>query len=274
MMSVGEEYEIKNGLKGILRDVILKLIFCVVDENQKIKAIIGICGSQLIWRQSWHFKNIILVKVRSTMLINPCGGYLLVTLPIGEQCCFNEMVSRTIFIKESMTNGIFRWNFKISYGLKGSSIRVGAAPTDLLSQCEMKLLGDVNGTCAFWFFRNNDGRMQSSLCGESMIRNRRPDNSYVSSDDELFVPDEAVVAMELDTGAAQLSFFINQTKVPHGFHSLYKPTHLGVSGLGGPSFVTLSLRRLRVPTPCTVECIYHQCERKKEEQVRWGKKQH
>lgn len=196
---------------------------------------------------------------------SPLGDWALTRSHEGEQCVFmrEDNKYRTVFMDTPVLGqvggggtgqfeGIFRWTVRIEYhSRKSSQLCIGAAPPDLLTQCEDKLIGNTPGTCSFYFWKLN--RMfQSVLWG--VVSNTDIPRS------ETVVRDGNMVAIEADTQAHTLCFFVHDVKVPRAISAVLSPFHLGITGVFQPTFSSVSFRRLASATPSPVACVFYECK--------------
>lgn len=188
-----------------------------------------------------------MIEVVSSFRQNPKGGYTLKKTPVGEMCSFTCDCYRTIFLASAILEGIFRWTVIIKYSREKSCVlSIGAAPTNRVHFCEEDKFGKTTGTCCFAFWREVDGRLQSGLHGVVGEEDIPPS--------ETRVPDDSLVAIEMDTRTHVLSFSVNERKVPRDIAHVYGPLYFGISGCYNPSFTSVSFRRLSVPTPSIGPC--------------------
>lgn len=249
---VGNDFEVLNGLTGMNRDVILHL--CIfLKYKHCIKSIFGISQEYLVWKNHHYFvnhrKNYMAVSFRQ----NPSGLYIVRDGPSGLFCSFTAYECRTVFVNRALMEGVFRWTVQIFYEKmkeKLSSFYLGASPPNLLLSCDCCRLGyAVKGTSSFWFFKGENGSLDSCLFGVcNAPRSLEP------------VPDGSVVSIEVDCAAHTLSFFVGSTKVPHMISDVRMPLHFGMSGVTkgtNSSFASVSLHRLPLPTPSAIVCTEH-----------------
>lgn len=196
------------------------------------------------------------VDLPLTFRPNASGGVAITHTVSGEQCAFTVVDDRTVFLNTVIAEGIYRLTVKYKYvPNRLSHIWIGAAPVQLLAQCDSNYLGGgagggVKGTCSLSSWRSVNGALHSRLSG---AKDREKINEQ-----ETLVPDGAVVAAEIDADLRILSFFVNDQKVPHAFFNVPLPLYLGVSGKHGPSFTALSFRRLPLVTQSPVKMAFYQ----------------
>lgn len=251
-------FEVQNGFLGMKRDVILRLFNFLWDDSCKVKMTVGMCEEHCVWIKHSYFLENKPLKIPVSFRINEKGLLKYTHTPLGETCLFeNGSEFRTVFLDYVVAKGFIRWTVKISYGeSKSSYFWIGAAPPDLLDKCAGNALGmKAHGTWSFSFFKTKKIQ-RSNLFGMRT-------SSYIPHL-ATSVPDGSMVAVEADAAACTLSFFVDGVKVPHGFSHTPFPLYLGIStctvGTGRPSFTSLSLHRLRAPTPSLVQCRLYQCK--------------
>lgn len=263
-----DQYDVENGLLGMLRDVIIRLCVFMGEKSHCIKAVMGICEHQVKWKSHYYFQSIRKNYLAHSFRPNPFGGCLLTLTIDGWRCYFQEYSlsyepERTIFLNKPINEGIISWSVKINYGdnTNFSSLQIGVALTGPIGSAKMdsdcRRLGNNNlnnefSSCCFSFWRY--GTYKSGLVGAAGTA-RIPDG-------ETPVEDGSVVTAEMDSERKTLSFFVNKKKIPRVITTLSAPVHFGMSGSPNSSFVSLSLCRLASPTlSSAVDIAYHNFKR-------------
>lgn len=244
-LEVSSSFVIVNGLLGVNRNVVLRLLFIMMDQN--IRAVVGMCHEFFIWKKHVYFiENRNKFIIPNSFRTNLYGDCEFTHKRVGIHCRF-PFDNRTVFLDTQITEGIFNWTVKIEYAREGSSgLYPGIALTSLLGYCDGRFLGTMNGTCCL--------RIDKWFPHEYKTVLRGVDGDRDLSDTETMVPDRSLVTVEADLTAGTLVFFVNGHKVPCGVSRLVGPLHFGISGLGNPSFTSLLLRRQLRPTRSPVVC--------------------
>lgn len=207
-----------------------------------------------LWKKHHFFLNNRPKQIPISFCPNLSGGYTLTNIPKGLHCSFGDFFDfRTVFLSQVIKEGTFCWRVRIKYGTlhENSTLWAGAAPADLLSVCNSRVLGGVVlGTWALWISRNCRHQLESRLVG---VKHRD-----IIPYDETQVPDGALVTIELDSGARTLSFFVNGAKIPRIAACICFPCHFGITGVPNISFTAESLSRLPTPIPSSVVCVQHE----------------
>lgn len=204
------------------------------------------CGDHFALKKHSYFKSVRSTYINASLCPSSHGNLLLTDTPFGKQCVFSCPVgrSRTIFLEKSIGKGVYRWTVRIKYGSDENIMWMGVAPADQFHELDgYCFLGDkaIVSSCRSCSlgFRCNGGVFTSFLLGV------RGNNGCKN---ETSVPDDSVVAAEVDSESHTLTFYVNGKRVPYGVSSLEFPLYFGMSACDAASFISLSLRRLRSPT--------------------------
>lgn len=183
----------------------------------------------------------------------------------GPVCSFlsGGFAFHTIFLDTAIddeSNGIFCWTIRIKYfsndlGLN-SFLELGAAPLTHCKTLANSFFGGKvadkkkkdDGSCGFYMLK--EGKKLSSVL-------QGVENEADVPPEETPVPNDSLVAVEVDTFARTLSFFVNGTKVPRAVSGIILPLKLGTAGLAKPSFTSISFQRLASPVPSSVACTFY-----------------
>lgn len=261
MKSDFSNFDISNGMSGMMRDLIFRLCHLVEmqpnetskDKDLRIRTLIGMCREHVIWKNhSFFIKNRFRCSYISVPLQQTNTTYTVTQTVRGEHCfLWAPSTYTTVFLDREIAEEVFQWTIKIEYGKKNSFLYLGTAHSSVISNCRDSVLGAVRGTCSFRFYRIPNGLYRSGLGGVISFHD--------VPDMETSVPDNSLVAIEIDIDADTLSFFVNGKKVPRVITRIQSPLYAGVSGCDQPSFTSISFRRLLRTTPSTVECKTYAC---------------
>lgn len=281
ILDVDDAYEVKNGMSGMMRDVIIHLCGLMNSELDKVKTIIGMCDEHTKW-----VKHTFFMRIRETCVLNnffqipenrkySLSPISRTALAWQKKYVFSDSGYQTVFLSAAILEGVWRWTVQISYSKTGiSRFCLGATATERrkLGRWDNDFLGKSDTSSSFlpsssFFFRRWDGnRLYSSLCGVK--------NAWDIPLAETVVPDQSIVSIEADIAARTLAFFVGDVKeggmgsvkVPRVISDvpLNRPTaplYLGISGWGrNSSFTFVSLHRILSTTPSSaVACKYYQC---------------
>lgn len=243
------------------QNVVLRLCEVFASKISCIKVVIGMCGE--------HFS-----VIKHPVFIDDRKSYIKCTLdtrtskpvelfhsPFGEDRCMfaNSLMSLTMFVLPVCSVGIFRWTIEIAFSKQQNlSVYIGISSLNAIRQCEEWFIGEPGESCSLGIGTLKDECLSEfRLCGVSGdLANRNP---------KIDIPplkNYSVIAAEADVGAHTLSFFVNGKKVPQAISQIFSPFQFGISGYGNPCFTSLSLRRLRFPTPSPVHCLFLVCQDK------------
>lgn len=269
-------YDIKNGLCGMKRDVLLHL-FRVIEKrsemsyamkDRSIRSIVGICEEHIKWITHPYFlegrKRFMSIPVSFGINLEKVCSFT--QTPAGKLYTFYDSdFWQSVFLDKSISDGVFCWTVRIKYskGEKYSSLRIGALPTHILQRTLRSSSTpwkdspwvDYNWTSkpfdnwSFSFFRK--GYRNPTSGPEELV--------HVCNTD--LVPDNAVVSLEADADTHTLSLFVDGIKNPLCYVDVNGPLNMGVSGLNGPSFLSVSFLRLPCATPSPVVCTLYKYDR-------------
>lgn len=248
-----EKYGLSNGLVDLNRDVLMKLII-IINNDEKIINIIGMTGLFFTWSKKKTF-----CWARTTKGVTPpfradlvtVCGYTLTHSSFGTRCAFGTSDSyQTIFLNKILTKSVFRWTVRINYSpTKDSFLRVGASPPDLLDRCRDVGLGVPKGTCSFWFCAMGKGESGTPTLGPILLSELEGvEGKSDIPQTETPVSDGSCVAIEADLVEHSLCFFVDGKIVPRAVSHVSTSLCLGVSGYGSPSFTSMYFYRLEQPT--------------------------
>lgn len=232
-------FEVFNGFSGLGRDIILRLCSFMWGDAEKIKAMIGMCEKHYGLKNhsfflKWRPSNLS-VSFRS----NPNEEHIITCLKQSQLsvCTFDGVSARSIFLQFPILEGFVQWRVVVDFGKNGDSdLYLGAVPTDMLTSCDDDFIGRLTGA-SFYCNLYCGYKHNAFLFGVGKYLERiLPDDAYITSG--------TLVTIEVDCIAHTLHFFQGRKKIPHVITGIPLPTHLGVSGLGGASVITMSLRRL------------------------------
>lgn len=255
-------FGISNGLFGLKRDIIIRL--CHVMEMQtemdnknrdlNIRTLMGICQEFYAWRKHAYFVNnrINFTYVPVYYRPNERDGS---TFPSrGRLRLFGAGDKhRTVFTDMEVTEGVFQWTIKIIHE-SYSRLFLGTAPSIHLSQFDLSTwyLGCGFGSCALcvsgtpiiWkVFGVKDSQEKVVDNGSNTDTGTYPDNYF---------PNKSLLSIVVDTIGAKVFFFANKKRLPHAVSGVHPPLYLGVTGSKGPSFRSVSFRRLSSSTNTAV----------------------
>lgn len=217
--------------------VFLALFQRFFDEPKKIRTIMGICKEQYIYKTYPFFVKSRPVNILASFRPNPMGGIAM--LP-NKQASFGADC-RTVFLDRPVITGeTIQWTININYADGKSSFHIGVAPANSLKQCDKKVLGNAVG-CSFGFWKSEDGSFGLNMIGAE------PDTE-TDPLIELIVTNGSLVTVEVSDGT--MALFVNEELVPAVIRLAHTrpPLHLGVTGVGGPSFTSVAVRRCHCPS--------------------------
>lgn len=274
-------FDIYNGMTGMNRDIFFQMFYIIEMESkmefrrkdQCIRAIMGMCQEHLFWKTHSHFKKnqtaLPYTFFSATPFRRNPDGECEVVVSGGEAierwCLFHAGSYRTIFLDREISKGVYQWTARIKYSSPDNScLRIGVAPTDLLSKCDNYALGMLGKTCCF-------SMAQFTVCRETVPRSSvvikrltldGAEEYDYESKSRMAVDDNSLVTVEVDVDASTLVFSINGRELPTGIGGVYAPLHLGISGLGRPSFASVCFLRLRSPTQPKLCRRFYKCKSK------------
>lgn len=247
-----EMFNIYNGLSGMMRDVVIRLISLMGGNcnDIKVRMIIGMCSEHFFWKTHLYFVNIRIKNcvMHNTLRHNSSGRKYQITHTLaGDICAFGEDDEyQTVFLEKSVTEGIFQWKVQFYHGTERTTqFYFGLALTSCLSDCELHWLGSSPGSYSFGFCYQYKKRIWSKLFGEFKTR---------GFEFKMEVPDKSLIVLEVNADSRILSMFVDGKKVPVSIASIPIPFNLGVSGEYKPSFTSLSFCRLPSATPTPPDC--------------------
>lgn len=234
-MSKIDEFNVENGLTGMKRDVIIKLI-AIIRKLEKIKTIIGMSENHYKWR----FHNFFVESRKASMvryIENKLGGFTLKASQI-DFLIFEKNVYRTICVDVLMNFGIWKMAFCLYNNTSASSFRFGVVHKDNCETTQSKRIGsDFNRGVACLVFAhkvamaNNDGKI---------IELDRFQHKSLADD----VP--VVASVEADMEKRTLYFFINNKQLYVYITDIPSLVHFAVSSGNGRE----SLQQMRVQRLC------------------------
>lgn len=245
---VEDSYDIVNGISGFGRDVILRLFKLFWHKWKAVRAIIGMSQEHLPWIRHSFFIQTRPNKITASLVMDSrLHGGVSIASP---SYLYTSLDWKTVFLSSIVTKGIVRWTVKPKYAASGmSSFWLGIAPADRAAPCDC--LGDLNGASSFNFFKYPNGVLGSILCG---VRCRGGYYTTIPC-----VPNNALVAVEVDCQAHTLSFFVNESRVPCSISGVRLPVQIGLSGGWEQSFSSVCFCRLHASTPSSVLCHLFRC---------------
>lgn len=146
---------------------------------------------------------------------------------------------RTVFLSKPVHEGIFKWTIRVSYGSKDSgALMVGAAPASSRRQFDSGMLlgaSTEENNYALHFGKETTTRLWVDGKARAQL-------------DEIEVPENSLVAVELDADTHMLSFFVDEKFISHAIRVVPEALHIGASGTNCPSFTTVSFCQLAQKT--------------------------
>lgn len=146
---VDEEYEILNGFKGLLRDIILRLVNLVRSEDMKIRVIFGICGEQLKWRQGKHFLRILSIFPLPITFLTGVDhrNHVVVKGSTVE----GNGTNFTVFVDKKMIVGVFKITCSVSGSILAARTLGLVSSTDRYSDGFFRQMGScgLSAGCGF-----------------------------------------------------------------------------------------------------------------------------
>lgn len=139
----------------------------------------------------------------------------------GNECIFTAGSGwRTVILGVPVIEGIFWWEVQIMYAQTSNSrFSLGAIPVGLLRWYRTSCLGSGAGTASFTFWQNSAGSQESLLYGVNDRRSIAARNIPVA--------DGSLVAIEANSRAGSLGFFVDGRVVPCAITGMRFPVHLG-----------------------------------------------
>lgn len=237
------KYEILNGLIGVQKFSIMRLCGVLWLRSDSIRQILGCCKEFFDLKIHRVFLNSRPHTIPDVFRSIPDPGCTLTPTPKGLKCVVTTKFNQTLFFDKLINEGVYRWTVQIMYGTNGYNFYFGAANRmDMLSY-ECICFG---GAC-FCFWQNSERieprSMLKGVEGYSLGRG----TEYGA----IVVPSGGTVAMEADTEARTVCFFVNDRKIRYGISDVIVPFYMGLTQCGGHDqhFVSLSFRRLPSATP-------------------------
>lgn len=248
---VDEEYEIENGVSGMQRDIILRLC-CLFPD--KVKLIIGMSKEHYQWKDHSHFLK---GRPSNGIFRSSPRSETMNKSRTSEGVRFEFSKNQAIFLDLLIVKGIWKWKVKIKYQLGNSSFYFCVVPADYLFTVDSSSFVNGNGTCSLYFGVDSKGELFSMLFGLDGYR------SVLAKD--ILVPNNAVLAAEVDADARTISFFVNKKRARRVITDLHIPLYLGVvgnrnaTGSERSAFTSLSVCRLKTATPSSLPYEYIKC---------------
>lgn len=292
---VDVNYEVENGLSGLKRDILVRLINLTFSNLNEVRAIFGVCGTFFRWKRN---SSIVFGKKTLSFRPNPDGEYELRHTSAGEVYLFDitESKSETYLLNTSITRGVYRWAIKFDNGnrkfkdfnnwvagnffdnhpefaeqmSRECGLALGIVPSSFLVDGSC---GDLNffhdhlrcGPCAFRIGRHINHPSQTCMHGIQLTGTqveRETEHVYEPPNmTKMLIPPEAVLTVEADADRRLLSLFVEEKRIRHIATSLLVPFHLGTSVRNISTFTSVSFQRLRAPTPYSTTCCF--CELRK-----------
>lgn len=251
-------YEVLNGLLGMGRDIVLRLCNLMGNVDQSLRMLFGMCQEPISWKNHPFFVESRVKNSNISMIFKIPDSYRGLTIS-SLSVIFSTSSWRTIFLDTKISKGVYQWTVRIAYAYdRYSSFCIGSAPCHRAWEYSTHQLGyfgdNFSGSASFWFWKNSDSSLGSSLYG---VENRKKlkKNSIV-------VENNSLVSVEVNVKSEYLSFFLNKRKIPLAISNIICPVsehvYLGISGDYG-SFTSLSFRRLPTDTPSPVVCKVFEC---------------
>lgn len=245
---IGEEsilvdfcYEIVNGMCGMQRNVVLRLVDLMQNKRSKIQAVIGMSQEHFILKTHRHFirsrLKVHCFGISHSFRRNPKRGFSSISILGGKIQCSFTGERRTVFQNTLITHGIYQWKIKMDYadGNKKQKIFcIGVSKSDHIDRCHGELLGEVPETHAFQF------RWSKGECTYGSFRGGKRTSEIYSLDRNLTL-NGTVIIIEVDAGKFIIRCFVGGEKIYDYFRDL--PIYLGASALAGMSFTALYFRR-------------------------------
>lgn len=246
---VEPRFEVCNGIPGVKRDIVLRLCNLLWYKSKFIRMLFGMCDEHYKWKRHSNF-----VKSRTKAISIPAffsrssERYSQTPMVTHTKYIFDcvALMFETVFLTNKIEEGVYQWMVKIEYGFGYSAFRLGATKF-IQRNADNVSLGAMKRSCCFAF----DTHAESILLGvkdwpKTLCK-------------ETPVPQNATVAIEVDSSAGTLSFFVNERKVPRIIAGVKVPMHLAISGYGDQFFTPLSFCRLRLPTTSPFACTSYEC---------------
>lgn len=153
------------------------------------------------------------------------GDFTIVTTNISPRYGFPDY--GTIYMNTPIPSGVSRWSVLIHYGDGVSSISIGIIPPDVLGK-EWDPSSPKDGSCFLKLNQEVGNKYFTQLIG-----------TKDSSDLGCSVSNNSLVALEVDTQAQTLKFFVEEELIPHGVRMISPGFHFGVRGSFGTSFTPI-----------------------------------
>lgn len=243
-------YDVVNGFLGMETYIIIQLVN-LLEEKILVTTVMGMCVENFVLRNCSVFVNSRKKNIPHSFRVNPKGGCIITRTSFGKKCTFNqEEWYRSIFLNPTIIKGLLHWSVQIDYGT-GNDFSIGGAASNCLSRLDtLYFCCHREKACGFNFYVSGV-KLYSHL-------DNADDFGARYSFEETPVPNNSVVAAEVDFTLRTLTFFVNNKKVPRGISQIPVPFSLGMCStrIGG-SFTSLSLRRLAYATPSSIACTYY-----------------
>lgn len=249
-VKVDPPFEVRNGLSGLMRDIILRLCHLVGMQpnsggngDQEVRAIIGMCREHSIWKTHSHFKsNRMGIYLPKTLISSTEFQYTMELTPEGgEKYCFMNENWHTLFLGTvlGVNAGVFRWVVDMN---RNPLFCVGVCLSADTDRCACKGLSNVYNSCGLHVWTGippgqNRSDIRSCLYGVRGLADFPLDDTVI--------PGNADIAVEVDTNNRKMYFFIGEKRMPHAISGLpLQPLALGWSAQERGSFISVSFRRI------------------------------
>lgn len=248
-------YAIENWIPGKMRNIFLHLCDIVGDDVPNLRKLIGICLEFTLCRSHFLFRNSRINHMKQTFRNNDRGGFSITKTSDGVKYTLNLDPThvRAFFLDGKITQGIFNWVVRIKYTPDenlGSEFSLGVASLShvhsfLGAGCDVGFALGSSGLC----FHKDGNVLFSRLEGVKDF------TDFYSK--KAPVPDDSLVAVEVNSDSRTMCFFVNGVKAPHAVSQVRFPLYLGISCCGKTSFTSISVHRQLAPTRSSVPCYFY-----------------
>lgn len=243
----------ENGLISVGRDVVLqisKLLWC---DSTKIRQIFGMCAEIFQWIKHPFFVNHRPRNIAMTFDANNCT----MEHVLGNFQFWSDHVTQNLFLKKRIVNGIFQWKVKMNRRhtaplYEHPPLALGCADFNLVKLNDYRLF-ERNGACCIRICEKG-----VELCGVTGVLRSLGGGNRIHV--EQAVSDGSTAAIEANTNAQTLFFFVNGKKLPFGILGLPKqPLRFGAEINNSQIITSVSFRRLPSSTPSVsaVACRFY-----------------
>lgn len=205
IIAVDSAFEIPNGLSGMCRNVVLRLL-CVIgpDGEENIRTVVGMSLDHFGWKSHKYFLSIRKGYIPTHFISRYVEKFEFVHTPKGLRCDMGNHAGY-LFQNTPLTQneGILIWSFQFGYAKSASTavVKFGVNFT------EGQYFGD-NGCCFHAYYKRPSFELE--LHG---IKGKL----YVVDSKEANICENSILTLEADTHTSTLCLLVDRKRVPYGF---------------------------------------------------------